>query len=97
MDSLDRPSIEQPAGGRITPREGAPLPAFLKLAFAAIVAGCAVHFLMFLHGAGRAGRGTLAQARNAATQTSAMLLYAVTALIVIYGLIAVAGAVREHD
>jgi hypothetical protein len=98
MDSVERQGSEQGAGGNIAPREGAPLPAFLKIAFAAIVAGCGFCFLMFLHGAaGRAGRGALAQAMDAATQTSAVLMYAVTALVVIYGVIAVAGALRQRE
>ncbi len=83
---------------RTTPRrEAAAVPAFLKLAFGVIVAGCAAYFFVFLHGESGAGRGALGQATDAATQTSAVLMYAVTALIVVYGLIAVAGAVRERD
>jgi len=92
MELIEQPAREQSGDARITA-----VPAFLKVAFALIVAGCGAYFLMSLHGADHAGRGALAQAMDAATRTSAVLMYGVTALIVIYGVIAVAGAVRERD
>jgi len=96
---LTEPSIaaKEPSEGPMAQGENTGVPRLLKLALAAIVAGCTAYFFMLLNGgSSSASRGALARAMDAATQTSAALMYAMTALIVIYGLIVVAGAVRER-
>ena len=42
-------------------------------------------------------RGSLVQALNAATQASAGLMYAIVALIVLFGVIVVAFSFGKHD
>jgi len=73
------------------------MPGFLKLAYAAIAAVCGACFFIFLRAAGQAGGKIASQVADAAARTSAVLMFSATALVVIYGLIAVAGAVRDRE
>lgn len=89
--SPDKTKLKDYADGWITEREGTGIPAFLKFAYIAIVAGAVVYFLMFMNGeVNHSDRGSLVRAMNAATETSAGLMYAIVALVVVYGVIVVA-------
>ena len=83
--------LKEYAGGWITEREDAELPAFLKFAYILIAAGCAVYFVVYMYGdVNQPERGPLVKAMDAATESSAALMYAIAALIVIFGVIVVA-------
>jgi hypothetical protein len=90
--------IKEYAGGWITEREGTQIPGFLKLAYIVIAGGCLAYFLLFMYGeVNHPDRGALVQALNAATQASAGLMYAIAAMIVVFGLIVVAFSFGKHD
>ena len=90
--------IKEYAGGWITEREGTTIPPFLKLSYIVIACGCFAYFLMFMYGeTNHPDRGSLVQALNAATQASAGLMYAIAAMIVVFGVIVVAFSFRKHD
>lgn len=96
--SPDKTKIKEYADGWITEREGTAIPTFLKLAYIVIAGGCAAYFLLYMFGdTGNTPRGALVRAMNAATESSAVLMYAIAALIVIYGIIVVAFAFGKHD
>jgi hypothetical protein len=83
--------LKEYAGGWITERPDAELPAFLKFAYIFIAGGCAIYFLVYMYGdVNQPERGSLVRAMNAATGASAALMYAIAALIVIFGVIVVA-------
>jgi hypothetical protein len=95
METTDT-KIKEYAEGWITEREGAPIPAFLKLAFGVIAAGCLAYLLMFMNGeVDHPDRGKLVQALNAATEASGALMYAIAAIMVIFGVIVVAFSLRK--
>ena len=78
------------AGGWITEREGTDVPAFLKLAYIVIAGSAVAYFLMYMYGeTTHPDRGALVRALNAATEASGSLMYAIAALIVVYGIILV--------
>ena len=82
--------IKDYAGGWITEREGTEIPGFLKLAFPIIAFGCSAYLVLYMYGeVSHSDRGKLVQAFNAATQTSEALMYGVTALAVVFGIIVV--------
>lgn len=93
------PKIKDYAGGWITEREGTDVPGFLKLAIPVIAFGCAAYFLFYMNGeVNHEGRGSLVRAMNAATETSAALMYAIAAMIVIFGVIVVGFAIaKPHE
>ncbi len=94
----DKTKLKEYADGWIMEREGTPIPGFLKLAYIVIAAGAAAYFLMFMYGeVNHSERGPLVRAMNAATEASSGLMYAVAALIVIYGIIVVAFSFGKHD
>jgi len=95
---MTKPKVAEYAEGRIAGREGA-IPAFVKLAYIAIAAGAPIYFLVYLYGAvDRPDRGSLVRAMTAATQASAGLMYAIAALIVVFGVIVVASSFgKPHD
>ena len=96
--SPDKPKLKEYAGGWITEREGTPIPGFLKLAYVVIVCGCVAYFFMYMNGeVNHSERGPLVRAMNAVTQTSGALMYAIAALIVVYGIIVVAFSLRDHN
>ncbi|HUI54584.1 MAG TPA: hypothetical protein VLY04_06410 [Bryobacteraceae bacterium] len=96
--SPDKPKLKEYAGGWITEREGTAIPGFLKLAYIVIVAGCGAYFFMYMNGeVNHPDRGPLVRALNAATEASGTLMYAIAALILIYGIIVVAFALRKHN
>lgn len=83
--------IKQYAEGWITERKGTEVPGFLKLAFPVIALGAAIYFVMYMYGeTGHSERGVLVQQMNAATEASGMMMYAVAAMIVVFGVIVVA-------
>ena len=84
------PKLKDYAGGWITEREGTDVPGFLKLAIPVIAFGAAAYFLIYMNGeVSHEGRGGLVRAMNAATETSAALMYAIAAMIVVFGIIVV--------
>jgi len=94
--SPDKGKIKEYAGGWITEREETPIPGFLKLAYIVIMLGAAAYFLVYMFGeVNHADRGPLVRAMNAATEASGFLMYAIAAMIVVYGVIVVAFAFRK--
>ena len=93
------PKIKEYADGWIKERAGTEVPGFLKLAFIVIAGGCLAYFFMFMYGeVDHAGRGHLVRAMNAATEASAGLMYAIAAMIVVFGVIVVAFSFgKSHD
>jgi len=93
-----QPALKEYAEGWITEREGTQVPAFLKLAFPVIGAFCCSYLVFYMNGeTSHADRGSLVQAFNRATGTADGLMYFVTALAVIYVVIAVVFAIRNSD
>jgi hypothetical protein len=83
--------IKEYAGGWITEREGTEIPAFLKFAYIVIAGGALAYFFLYMYGeVNHPERGSLVRAFNAATEASAVLMYAIAALILIFGVIVVA-------
>jgi flagellar biosynthesis protein FlhB len=96
--SPDKPKLKEYAGGWINEREGTTVPNFLKLAYVVIAASCIAYFLMYMYGdVNQADRGSLVRAMNAATEASGSLMFAVAALIVIYGIVVVIFSFGKHD
>jgi len=89
-------AIHEYADGWITERSGTEVPAFLKFAFIAIAAGCIAYFFVYMYGeVNHPDRGVLVKALNAATEASAALMYAVAAMIIVFGVIVVAFSFRR--
>jgi hypothetical protein len=94
----EKTQIKDYAGGWITEREGTPIPGFLKLAYIVIAGGAMAYFLMYMYGeVSHPDRGRLVQAMNAATEASGGLMYAIAAMIVVYGVIVVLFSLRKSD
>ena len=93
------PKIKEYADGWITERAGTEVPGFLKLAFIVIAGGALAYFFIYMYGeVDHAGRGHLVRAMNAATEASAGLMYAIAAMIVVFGVIVVAFSFgKSHD
>ena len=86
-----KPKIKEYADGWLTEQAGTEVPGFLKLAYIVIAGGALAYFLMYMYGeVNHSERGHLVRAMNAATEASAGLMYAIAALIVIFGVILVA-------
>jgi len=96
---MEKPKIKEYAEGWITEREGTEVPGFLKLAFIVIATGALAYLLIFMNGeVDHPDRGQLVRAFNAATETSATMMYAVAALVIVFGVIVVAFALKKsHD
>jgi hypothetical protein len=78
------------ADGWINEREGTDVPTFLKFAFIVIASGALTYFLVYMYGeVNHPDRGQLVRAMNAATEASGTLMYAIAAMIVIFGVILV--------
>ena len=94
-----KPKIKEYAGGWITEREGTTVPGFLKLAYIVIAGGCLAYFFIYMYGeVNHPDRGGLVRALNAATEASAGLMYAVAAMIVVFGIIVVLFSFgKSHD
>ena len=89
-------ALHEYADGWITERSGTEVPTFLKFAFIAIAGGAVAYFLLYMYGeVNHPDRGVLVKAMNAATEASAGLMYAVVAMIVVYGVIVVAFSFRK--
>jgi hypothetical protein len=94
----EQTKIKEYAEGWITEREGTGIPGFLKLAYVVIACGCLAYFLTYMYGeVNQAERGPLVRAMNAATGASALLMYAIAAMIVIYGIILIAFTLGKSD
>ena len=87
----EKSKLKDYAGGWITEREGTDIPTFLKFAYIAIAGGAVAYFLLYMYGeVNHSERGPLVRALNAATEASAGLMYAIAALIVVFGVVTVA-------
>jgi len=95
----DKPKIKEYAGGWITEREGTQVPGFLKWAYIAIAGGAFVYFFAYMYGeVNHPDRGALVRTMNAATEASGALMYAIAALILIFGIVVVAFSFgKPHD
>ena len=91
--------LKEYAGGWITERKESEFPGFLKLAYPIIVVAILAYLVVYMNGeVTHEGRGHLVRAMNAATETSAVLMYAIAAMIVVFGVIVVAFAFgKSHD
>jgi hypothetical protein len=88
--------VHEYANGWITERSGTEVPTFLKFAFIAIAGGSLAYFFIYMYGeVNHPDRGVLVRAMNAATQASAGLMYAIAALIIVYGVVVVAFSFRR--
>jgi hypothetical protein len=86
----EKSNLKDYAGGWIMEREGTDIPTFLKFAYIVIAGGAAAYFLLYMYGeVNHSERGPLVRALNAATEASGGLMYAIAALIVIFGIITV--------
>jgi len=99
MEPTKDQKIKNYADGWITEREGTEVPGFLKLAFPVIAFGCLGYFFIYMYGeTTHPDRGRLVQAMNAATEASGALMYAVAAMIVVFGVIVVAFSLgKSHE
>jgi hypothetical protein len=71
--------------------EFAAVPGLLKLTYIVIAAGAFAYFLIYMHAAvDHPDRAVLVPALNAAAQASAGLMYAIAAMIVVFGVLVVA-------
>lgn len=92
----EKSNLKDYAGGWIMEREGTDIPTFLKFAYIVIAGGCLAYFLLYMYGeVNHSERGPLVRALNAATEASGGLMYAIAALIVIFGLITVVFSFRK--
>lgn len=90
--------IKEYADGWITEREGTDVPGFLKVAFPVIGLFCCGYLVVYMNGeVSHSDRGVLVQTFNRMTSTADGLMYFVTALAVIYVLIAVLFAIRKSS
>src|SRR5436309_13826158 len=94
-----KPKVKEYADGWITEQAGTEIPGFLKLAYIVIAGGALAYFLIYMNGeVNHSERGHLVRAMNAATEASAGLMYAIAALILIFGIVVVAFSFgKSHD
>jgi hypothetical protein len=94
-----KPKIKEYADGWITEQAGTEIPGFLKLAYIVIAGGALAYFLIYMNGeVTHEGRGHLVRAMNAATEASAGLMYAIAAMIVVFGVVVVVFSFgKSHD
>jgi hypothetical protein len=86
-----KPKLKEYADGWITERAGTEIPAFLKLSYIVIAGGALAYFFVYMYGeTNHPDRGYLVRAMNAATEASAGLMYAIAAMIVVFGVIVIA-------
>ena len=95
----DEPKIKEYAGGWITEREATPIPGFLKLAYIVIACGALAYFFVYMYGEiDHPDRGPLVRAMNAATEASGALMFAIAAMILVFGIIVVVFSFgKPHD
>ena len=95
----DKPKVKEYAGGWITEREGTVVPGSLKWAYIVIAGGALTYFFVYMYGeVNHPDRGPLVRAMNAATEASGALMYAVAAMILVFGIVVVAFSFgKPHD
>ena len=92
----EKSNLKDYAGGWIMEREGTDIPTFLKYAYIVIAGGAVAYFLLYMYGeVNHSERGPLVRALNAATEASGGLMYAIAALIVVFGVITVVFSFRK--
>jgi hypothetical protein len=95
-DKKEQNEIKEYADGWITERKGTEVPAFLKFAFIIIAGGCMTYLIVYMNGeVDHADRGPLVRLFNAATQAADVLMYAIAAIGIIYGIIVAVFAFRK--
>jgi hypothetical protein len=95
-NSNEPEDLKEYADGWMTERKGTDVPGFLKLAFPVIGLGCVAYLVMQMYGDVAHGtRGSLVQAFNRVSQTSPGLMYAVTAIGLVYVVAVVAFAISK--
>ena len=88
--------IKEYAGGWMNERTGSEVPGFLKLAFIVIAGSCIAYFFLFMYGeTTHEDRGVLVRQMNAATEASGIMMYMVAAMIVVFGVVVAAFALRK--
>ncbi len=94
----NKPTIKEYAGGWMTEKEGTEVPGFLKLAFIVIAGGALAYFFLFMYGeTSHEERGALVRQMNAATEASAVLMYIIAAMIIVFGVVvAVFALTKSH-
>jgi len=94
-----KPKVKEYADGWITEQAGTETLGFPKLAYIVIAGGALAYFLIYMNGeVNHSERGHLVRAMNAATEASAGLMYAIAAMIVIFGVVVVAFSFgKPHD
>ena len=91
-------AIHEYADGWITERTGTEVPGFLKLAYIVIAGGAIAYFFLYMWGeTTHADRGPLVRAMNAATEASSTLMFAIAAMIIVFGVIVVAFSFRKSS
>ncbi len=95
----DKPKLKEYAGGWITEREGTTVPGFLKFAYIVIAGGALAYFFAYMYGeVDHPDRGALVRAMNAATEASGTLMYAIAAMVLVFGIIVVVFSFgKPHD
>jgi hypothetical protein len=77
--------VKEIAGGWISEKKGTDVPAFLKACYFVIFSSAAIYLIIYMYGeVSHSDRGPLVKQFNQATQTSEGLMYAVTALAVLF-------------
>lgn len=95
--SNETEELKDYADGWMTERKGTDVPGFLKLAFPVIGFSCVAYLVLQMYGdVAHATRGSLVQKFNEVSQTSPGLMYAVTALGLIYVVAVVMFAIKKH-
>ena len=95
-DTKQEPKIKEYAGGWMTERAGTEVPGFLKLAIVVIAGGCLTYYILYMYGeTAHEDRGALVRQMNAATEASAVMMYAVAAMVIVFGIIVAAFALRK--
>jgi hypothetical protein len=93
---MEDKELKEYAGGWMTERKGTEVPKFLKLAFPVIMCGCLAYLLIYMNGeVNHPDRGVLVRQMNAATEASSMLMYAVAAMVIVFGVIVVGFSLRK--
>src|SRR5215469_12438272 len=96
MEQTKQSEVKEYAGGWITERAGTEVPGFLKLAIPVIAAGCLAYFFLFMYGeTAHEERGALVRQMNAATEASALMMYLVAAMVIVFGIIVVVFALAK--
>jgi Na+/H+ antiporter NhaC len=99
-DKKTKPEIQLKdyAGGWITEKKGTEVPGFLKLAFPIIGLSGVAYLVLYINGdVNQSERGPFVQALDKVTGDANGLMYAVTALALVFVITVVVFAIRKTD